>query len=397
MSIPELTPGVRLANLLAACETYCQHGCCGIEAFHFSPLHVAAHLSRCTGAIDAVDVRQLLDELDALLLAAARLTPGEHGFVCSVIGTNQNFSMDDLRALAARIEWALEVAPSVLARSDELEQAFADGSVQRRERTVEDVMRTYRYGVAEHQQGDLYLPAGISMPPVICLLHGGFWRMPYGREQFDAIARDLAARGFAVWNTGYRRVGAPGGGWPGTLQDVAVGIDHLATLVAGGIALDLDRVCVVGHSAGGQLALWAAARTRPDPLRGPVRVRPCAAVGLAPVADLVGAHALAVGNDAVGALLGGSPAHVAERYAAASPLALLPLGVPQLIVHGAEDAALPIELARRYVQAAQASGDDVEFVELQRAGHMEYLDPASEAHAVLCRWLMRLQRQAPQR
>jgi acetyl esterase/lipase len=113
----------------------------------------------------------------------------------------------------------------------------------------------------------------------VCLLHGGFWRMPYGRDEMDAIARDLAARGFAVWNLEYRRVGAPGGGWPGTLDDVGAGIDHLATLVGEGVNLDLERVAVVGHSAGGQLALWSASRASP-------RVRVAAAAGLAPVADL---------------------------------------------------------------------------------------------------------------
>lgn len=102
-------------------------------------------------------------------------------------------------------------------------------------------MRTIRYGSAPGQEGDLLLPS-TSRPPVICLLHGGFWRMPYGRDQMTDVARDLAARGFAVWNLEYRRVGAPGGGWPGTLDDVGAGIAYLARLVADGIDLDLGRV-----------------------------------------------------------------------------------------------------------------------------------------------------------
>src|SRR5688572_18692450 len=116
---------------------------------------------------------------------------------------------------------------------------------------------TFNYGRDDQQAGDLSLP-GAARPPVVCLLHGGFWRMPHGRAELAPIARDLCTRGFAVWNLEYRRVGAPGGGWPGTLQDVGAGIDHLATLAADGIGLDLDRVAVVGHSAGGQLALWSA-------------------------------------------------------------------------------------------------------------------------------------------
>lgn len=237
---------------------------------------------------------------------------------------------------------------------------------------------------------DLHLPQSppATRPPVICLLHGGFWREPYGREELGAVACDLAGRGFAVWNLEYRRLGAPGGGWPGTFEDVAAGIDHLATLVAGGTGLDLHRVLVAGHSAGGHLALWAAARvsTTGAPHR-PRRVQPLAVAGLAAIVDLADAFAQGAGRGAVGELLAGSPAERPERYAAVSPLALLPLGVDQLILHGTLDEALPVETARQYADAAAAAGDRVQFTELPRAGHMDYLDPESAAHATLCRWL----------
>jgi acetyl esterase/lipase len=250
--------------------------------------------------------------------------------------------------------------------------------------------RTSRYGPLESQEGDLYLPTlpNSPRPPVVCLLHGGFWRMPYGREELDPVARDLAARGFAVWNLEYRRLGAPLGGWPETFQDVAAGIDHLATLAAEGAALDPGRVIVAGHSAGGHLALWSVARgDRPDLLRRPARVRPIAAAGLAAIVDLATAFEQDAGRGAVGELLGGSPDTQPARYAAASPLALLPLGVDQLILHGTLDEALPVATARLYARAATAAGDRVQFTELPRAGHMDYLDPGSEAHATLCRWL----------
>jgi pimeloyl-ACP methyl ester carboxylesterase len=117
-------------------------------------------------------------------------------------------------------------------------------------------------------------------------------------------------------------------------------------------------------------------------------VRTVAAAALAPVADLARAYALNVGNSAVGELLGGSPNQQPERYATVSPIVLLPLGVRQFIVHGTADEVLPIELTRGYVQAAKAAGDSVEFVELAGAGHMDYLDPSSEAHATLSRWLV---------
>ncbi|MDR3414164.1 MAG: alpha/beta hydrolase, partial [Formivibrio sp.] len=111
-------------------------------------------------------------------------------------------------------------------------------------------MKTEHYGPHEDQVGDLYLP-GNAKPAVICLLHGGFWRMPYGRDQMDAIACDWVLRGFAVWNLGYRRLGIPDGGWPLTGEDVIRGIDYLSSLAAKGTDLDLERIAVVGHSAGG--------------------------------------------------------------------------------------------------------------------------------------------------
>src|SRR5690242_3906962 len=147
-------------------------------------------------------------------------------------------------------------------------------------------MQTFRYGPAASQVGDLYLPKQAVKPPVICLLHGGFWRLPYARDQMVPLAEDLIRRGYAAWNLEYRRLGEPGGGWPGTLQDVAAGIDYLATLKAQDIDLDLDRVVTVGHSAGGHLALWAAGARRVLDSEPSPRVRVMAAVGQAPAADM---------------------------------------------------------------------------------------------------------------
>ena len=212
--------------------------------------------------------------------------------------------------------------------------------------------------------------------------------MPYGREEMTPVALDLVNRGFAVWNMEYRRLGAPGGGWPGTLDDVSAGIDHLATLVAEGTDLDLDSVTIVGHSAGGHLALLAAAyerKRRSTAVSSHVRVS--AAVGLAPIVDLASTYLLGSGKKAVCDFLGGSPQQQPDRYAAASPIALTPLGVKQLIIHGTADEALPIVLARSYANTAIAAGDLVDFIELPSAGHMDFLDPNSVAHATLSNWL----------
>jgi acetyl esterase/lipase len=250
-------------------------------------------------------------------------------------------------------------------------------------------LRTERYGLLESQEGDLYLPAR-SHPPVLCLLHGGFWRMPYGRDQMAAIAQDLASRGFAVWNLEYRRLGEPKGGWPSTFQDVTMGIEHLGSLAANGLDIDLTQVTVIGHSAGGHLALWSAARNRESRTSGTAkRIQIAAVVGQAPLVDLIRAYDLGVGGNAIAELLGGLPNVRRAQYQEASPIELLPLGVPQLLLHGTADDEVPIEMTRTYTQTAKAVGDCVEFVELAETGHMEYLDPQGKAHSTLCDWLLR--------
>ena len=214
--------------------------------------------------------------------------------------------------------------------------------------------------------------------------------MPYGREECSAIAADLAAKGIAVWNIEYRRLGEPGGGWPGTLRDVQSAVDHLANLVSDGVKLDLSRVAVAGHSAGGHLALWAPAQHSNPELSIPVRVRPIAAVGMAPVSDLLRSSELNLGKGAAAEFLGGPPDHYPDRTAAASPIALLPLGVRQLILHGMKDDAVPVDMSRRYAEVANQNGDKVDFVELADAGHMDFLDPASKAHKVFADWIAAL-------
>ena len=246
------------------------------------------------------------------------------------------------------------------------------------------------YGPGAFQFGDLRLPAGPGPHPTVVLIHGGYWRAHYGLKLMTGLAKDLAARGYAAWNIEYRRVGNPGGGWPGTFLDVARAADFLRE-IAPTYALDLQRVVPIGHSAGGHLALWLAGRPRipaGDPLAvssiktvdtGDGALVPARVISLAGVIDLTMAWRLHLSRDAVVELLGGTPDEVPERYAATSPPALLPLSVPQVLFHGTADIDVPIEVSQAYAKAALAANDPVTYIELLGVDHFEVIDPGSEA------------------
>ncbi len=198
-----------------------------------------------------------------------------------------------------------------------------------------------------------------------------------------ALAADLLERGLAVWNIEYRRIG-DGGGWPATFADVAAAIDHLDGLHP---SLDLRRVDVLGHSAGGHLALWAAGRTKlptgsPGAVAGRPRVPIARAISQAGVCDLAGAYREWHGG-AVRALMGGSPERLPERYEVADPLRRVPLAMPVLLVHGVLDETVSVGLSRRYASAAGEAGGEVELVEIEgeAGGHREFIDPRGAAWA----------------
>lgn len=239
-------------------------------------------------------------------------------------------------------------------------------------------MESIAYGPGPNQVGDLYLPAA-HRAPLVCLLHGGFWRMPYGRDQLHPMAQDLQEAGLAVWNLGYRRVGPGGSPWPDTLLDVEAALTHLPALQQAQPLIDLDRLCFLGHSAGGQLAFWAASKIQ----RLPRPYRPAGVLGLAPLLDLAAAAAANLGNGAVQQFLGGSPTTVPERYQATSPSALLPLRVRQWVLHGEADTVVPPAHSEAYVAQAIAAGDEVIYVPLPHTDHMALIDPGSSAFQVV--------------
>lgn len=240
--------------------------------------------------------------------------------------------------------------------------------------------RRYAYGPHPSQFGDLYLPPSPGLHPVVALIHGGCWQAEFGLEPLGQLAQAIAAQGAAVWNIEYRRLGE-GGGWPTTFQDVGAALDALRSL-AETHALDLNCVVAAGHSAGGHLALWAAARAKlpahsplaaPDPL--PLR----GVLSIAGIPDLVAAARRSVCNGAVVALIGGAAHEVPERYAWASPAVLTPLGVPHVHLHGRDDAIVPIDLVESYVQDAVQAGDDARLVALDHTGHFEPVDARTPA------------------
>lgn len=218
-----------------------------------------------------------------------------------------------------------------------------------------------KYGMAPQQFGDIFMPAGTGPHPIVVFIHGGFWRDSFSLEQAGGLCAALARGGSAAWNLEYRRLGDPGGDWAGMSDDIIRGAQYLAPL-ASRYHLDLKRVIAVGHSAGGQLALWLAAQQAVD-LRG--------VVPLAAISDLRRAYALQLDGGVVGELMGGSPDRVPQRYAAASPIELLPIPVPQRVVHGTADNIVPFEMSRRFAKASK----NAKLIPLAGAGHFDLIDP----------------------
>jgi 3-dehydroquinate dehydratase type II len=241
-------------------------------------------------------------------------------------------------------------------------------------------VETITYGPDPDNVGDLRIPEGPGPHPVAVLLHGGFWRSTAARDLLDAAAVNLTERGWATWNVEFARVGG-GGGWRATTADVAAAVGSLAEF-AEGHQLDLDRVVAVGHGSGGQLALQAAAGARELPIS--------AVVALAPIGDLEAAHRASIGSDAVNAFTRRTPEQSPERYAAASPIRNLPIGVPLLVVHGDEDDQVPAAISRSFAGRAADEGDTVVYHELEGVGHDELIDPATRAWAKVVEEIDRL-------
>jgi acetyl esterase/lipase len=215
------------------------------------------------------------------------------------------------------------------------------------------------YGPEPKQFGDLRLPGGGGPFPLVVVVHGGGWEAQYNLIHAGHLCVALRDAGLATWSVEYRACGDVDGPWPGAGDDIARGVEFTAELTER-YPLDEERVVLAGHSAGGQLVLSAAKRTR------------LPVVALAAVSDLRESAERVGPEGAVARFLGGMPDDVPNRYAEASPRELLPLGVRQILVHGNADLSVPYAQSVSYVEAAAG---EAELVTLEGAGHFEPIDP----------------------
>ncbi len=239
------------------------------------------------------------------------------------------------------------------------------------------------YGSNESQFGELRLPKGAGPHPVAVVIHGGCWMAQYDLTYMGHLSAALTEAGVATWSIEYRRIGNPGGGWPGTFEDASRATDHLRTLEKTH-PLDLNRVVAIGHSAGGHLALWLAARKhlpKESPLYSSDPLPIVGVVSLAGVTDLRRTGTACDAN--VPQLMGGSAQDKAGIYNQASPFDLLPLGIPTAILQGDSDSIIPLEMAKDFADAAKKKGDDIKLVVIEKAGHFEVVDPKSFAWEIV--------------
>jgi acetyl esterase/lipase len=230
------------------------------------------------------------------------------------------------------------------------------------------------YGQDANQFFDLRLPAVKNKRtyPLVINIHGGFWRARYNLDHAGHLCAALSAKGLATANLEYRRVGNEGGAWPGTFADIRAAYNFLVQS-ARQHNLDPQRIVIMGHSAGGQLALCLAAHES-----GVIRV-----VSLAGVVDLQRAYQLHLSNDAVVEFLRGTPSEVPDHYREADPLQLSLPQARQWLIHGSADDIVPANISRDYVAAKQKRTgklkEDANLLEITGAGHFDLIDPRTAA------------------
>ena len=288
---------------------------------------------------------------------------------CAVTSGDENrASASDQPATAARPDGALMTWPDLL------------------ERPRPQPTTSIRYGDSALQVVDLWLPENDGPHPVVLMVHGGCWQTEIAdRRIMNWIAEDLRQRGIAVWNIDYRGVDREGGGYPGTFLDAAAAADALRSHAARH-RLDLTRLTAIGHSAGGHLALWLAARPRlpqGSPLRNADPLPIANVISLGGLPDLEEAErppGSGCGTEVIAQLVGGA-ADRRDRFADTSVPRLAPLGVSQVLINGEQDRIIPTAYAEGYARPMRAAGDDVRVRMVDRTGHVELVAPETAAWA----------------
>ena len=224
------------------------------------------------------------------------------------------------------------------------------------------------YGSDPNQFGEIRVPRTGGPFPIALVIHGGYWRAKYDLKHAGHLCAALTNRGLATWNLEYRRVGNPGGGWPGTFEDVRSGYRYVSQ-IAQRYKLDVSKLLLIGHSAGGALALCLAGH-EPSIKR---------VISLAGVVDLQQAWELHLSDNAVVGFLGGEPRAVPEHYREADPMQLKIPQATQWLIHGASDDTVPPFLSRNYSEQKKMRGENVHYLEISTAGHSDLIDPRSTA------------------
>ena len=239
-----------------------------------------------------------------------------------------------------------------------------------------------KYGHDPQHFAELRFPVGQGPFPFLFVIHGGFWQSAYDLSHIGHLCAAFTGERIITCNLEYRRLGDPGGGWPGTFQDIGLAIDHILEMISSDPRVDLAQTAVIGHSAGAHLALWLGGRHRipkASPLHGTPKHRLGSAVSLAGVCDLRTAWKQRLGNGVAARLMGGTPDQYPDRYDAGSPIELLPTGTRQVLIHGSVDDIVPASQSEKFVERAKQLGEHPTLIKLDGIGHFELIDPESDA------------------
>jgi dipeptidyl aminopeptidase/acylaminoacyl peptidase len=250
-----------------------------------------------------------------------------------------------------------------------------------------------RYGNEPSQFAELRFPKGKGPFPLLFVVHGGFWQDHYDISHIGHLCAAFTSKGIITCNIEYRRIGNPGGGWPGTFQDINLATRGILETMSNDSRLDRTRTAIIGHSAGGHLALWLVGSHRISKdslLYNSQKLAIAGAISLAGVSDLRLAWRQKLGHEIVTRLMGGTPDEHPDRYDAGSPIELLPTGSKLVLVHGAADDTVPVSQSEAFVQRAEKLGDRSTLVKLNETGHFELIDPESEAWPSVARAVLSL-------